>query len=166
MAIGYLLSVWGVGTIIFGAAIFIFPRFRDVPAPLRYGFLWSIPIIVVGAHVLAYLSYRNRMPLLINRAKSTFTLPNVQKTWPLANVLGWQIVNYMTGPRSQNEDHSSQLIVVVQEGDKVARFLVFTGIGRNMEWHFRELVEQVAALTPVKLVSFVEDGVEKLTAST
>jgi hypothetical protein len=165
LPIGYLIGVWVVAGFLYTAALLVFPRVRHVPAPLWYGFFFGVPVIVVGAHVMAYVSYRNGLRFLIDRVKSTFTLPNVQKSWPLANVVGWQIVNYMSGPGRRNEDRSSQLIVVIQVGDTVARYLVFTGIGRSMPWRFRELVEQVAALTPVKLVSYVEDGVEKVDAN-
>ena len=160
LPIGYVVSCWAVGAAVYVVGVLVFRHADDVPAPLLYAWFVGIPILMAVVPVLAYISYRQGPRFLIDRAKSTFTLPNVQKSWPLADIIGWQIVNYVRGT-DRGENYRSQLILVVRQESAVARYPVFTGIGRGMERRLRELVEQVAVITPLRLVSHVEDGADR-----
>jgi hypothetical protein len=125
---------------------------------LWIGGLGVLTVLTVG---MLTISYRLGPRISIDLDRARLTLPKQNLNWPLAQIIGWQIVSEVVNSGGDAYVRHD-LILLVVENDAISRHSVCAGVNRSMARRFQIMIDRLAAPSGLRLVSHVEDGVELL----
>lgn len=83
-------------------------------------------------------------------------MPSIGRTWPIADVVGWQLIIRPDLHRSNKKWHRCQMILLVRENDSIARYLLMEGVGSGMIGRIESFVADSREQTGLTLVSHVD----------
>jgi len=108
--------------------------------------LIAIPAMLAVACVLHYLEYHFGPRFVVDRMQQSLTLPKLNRTWKLKDVLGWQLIEY-DQQNGTDTNRTSQVVLVVQSANGPERFLLVEGIGKQIAGRFEQLLIDVERTT-------------------
>ena len=125
--------------------------------------VWSgliVALLVFGC-VLTWIGHRMGPRLVYDRVKQTITLPAWERSWPMAMVLGWQIIHNTKTDEPSSEKLQLNLVVNEEDGS-IGRHPLFSGVGRQLLPRIQELCADLEQKTSIGVVSAIEDGRERV----
>jgi hypothetical protein len=153
---GYLASCVAAVAVLTPIGIWFIPCGEaDEFLSLRNLWLVFLPLFLVGSCVMTYLDYRLGPRFLVDRVRQTLSMPSIGRTWPIADVVGWQLIIRPDLHRSNKKWHRCQMILLVRENDSIARYLLMEGVGSGMIGRIESFVADSREQTGLTLVSHV-----------
>jgi hypothetical protein len=111
--------------------------------------LAALPAMLLFAAVMFYVDYRTGPRFVMDRTRMTISLPRLDRTYRLSDVLGWQLVEYVRELGS-DRDYMSQVILVVSTPSGVERILLAAGIERPIARRFEQLLADIERTTGMR----------------
>lgn len=111
--------------------------------------LFLFPAVLLVVCVILYSEFRFGPRFFVDRSRMTLTLPRLARTWPLEDVIGWQLVEYV---REHDADQSpmSQVVLVVRSANGPERIRFSDGIGRSTARRFEQLLIDIERTTGMR----------------
>jgi hypothetical protein len=111
--------------------------------------LVAIPAMLAFACVMRYVDYRFGPRFVVDRMQQSLTLPKLNRTWKLGDVLGWQLLEYVKESGS-DKNRMSQIVLVVQSVSGPERILLVEGVGKSIARRFEQLMSEIERTTGMR----------------